>query len=466
MATNKILIRAPQAPERRAAARMTGRYLMTVEPGAHQEMTTKLNKAGLTQAKPLPRGAMSAKALPNGSQLPLRHVGVSLVDPKPEQEDKLHAMAAAERGVIALEPERMQRAVETNAMTQYVRGWRDAVEALTGKLIADRLPAPREIRELAEETETWGLGATKVINTSLSGAGIRVAILDTGFDLAHPDFAGRNIEAKNFVGDLQMFHDGVGHGTHCIGTVAGPLHPGTGPRYGVAPEARIFAGRVLDDTGRGGDFNILEGIDWAVEQGCAVVSLSLGAPWFPGDPAFSPAYEAAARRALAADCLLVVAAGNEADDPQFVGAVGTPGNSPSVLTVAAIDRNLATASFSNRALPVAAGVKGPDLAAPGVDVYSSWLVGDGRYNSISGTSMATPHVAGIAVLFAQANPGIRGQALKDLILNRCAALPSGAVRRGETGNGLVQAPDGSAPLAGRRNAPDEPAPPRRRRRRA
>jgi subtilisin family serine protease len=211
-------------------------------------------------------------------------------------------------------------------------------------------------------------------------------------------------------------------------------------RYGIAFEALIFSGRVLDDTGRGGDFNILEGIDWAIEQGCDLVSLSLGAPWQPGDPAFSPAYEAAAQRALAAGCLLVVAAGNEADDPQFVGAVGTPGNSPSVLTVAAVDHNLATAPFSNRVQPDAPGVKGPDLAAPGVGVFSSWLVSEGRYNTISGTSMATPHVAGIAALFAQANPDIRGQALKDMILNHCMALPNGAARKGEIGRGLVQAP--------------------------
>jgi len=276
-----------------------------------------------------------------------------------------------------------------------------------------------------------------------------VAILDTGFDLSHPDFAGRRIQTKNFVGDQQPFHDGVGHGTHCIGTAAGPLRPGTGPRYGIAYEALIYAGRVLDDTGRGGDFNILEGIDWAIEQRCSVVSLSLGAPWVPGDPAFSPAYEAAAPRALAAGCLLVVAAGNEADDPQYVGAVGTPGNSPSVLTVAAVDRNLATASFSNRAQPSAPGVKGPDLAGLGVDIYSSWPVADGRYNTISGTSMATPHVAGIAALFAQANPRVRGQALKELVLNGCAALPNGAARRGETGNGLVQAPEGARSADGR-----------------
>jgi hypothetical protein len=90
--------------------------------------------------------------------------------------------------------------------------------------------------------------------------------------------------------------------------------------------------------------------------------------------------------------------------------------------------------------PDAPGLKGPDLAAPGVDVFSSWLVSGGRYNTISGTSMATPHVAGIAALFAQANPDIRGQALKDMILNHCMALPNGAARKGEIGRGLVQAP--------------------------
>ena len=90
--------------------------------------------------------------------------------------------------------------------------------------------------------------------------------------------------------------------------------------------------------------------------------------------------------------------------------------------------------------PDAPGVKGPDLAAPGVDVFSSWLVREGRYNTISGTSMATPHVAGIAALFAQANPNTRGQALKDMILNHCMALPNGAARKGEIGRGLVQAP--------------------------
>ncbi|HMF25366.1 MAG TPA: S8 family serine peptidase [Pseudolabrys sp.] len=450
MTTNKVLIRAPEAPERRAAASMTGRYLLTFEPRAQREISAKLNRAGFKAATPLPRGAMSAKALPDGSHLGLRHVGIALVDPKPRQEDALQSMAAQERAILALEPERIVRAVATENIGDYVRGWRDAVDALAEKIIEVRPARAPTPQELAVAPATWGLMATRVVNSRLSGANIKVAVLDTGFDLTHPDFARRQIVTKNFVGDQQPFHDGVGHGTHCIGTATGPLRPATGPRYGIGYDATIYAGRVLDDTGRGGDFNILQGIDWAIEQGCEVISLSLGAPWLPGDPPFNTAYESAAQRALAAGCLLVVAAGNEADNPQYVGAVGTPGNSPSVLTVAAIDRQMNTASFSNRTQPAAPGVKGPDLAAPGVDIYSSWPVSSGSYNTISGTSMATPHVAGIAALFAGANSGLRGQALKDAILGACAALPDGVARRGEIGRGLVQAPADS--IANQRSA--------------
>ena len=442
MAISKILMRVPASPERRAAACMTGRYLVTMHPDASKDISAKLNKMGLKAAAPLPRIAASAKPMPSGSHLALPKIGISLVDPKPNQEDPLHQMAAQENGVIAIEPERIVRAVD--AQDDYLRGWRDAVEALSAKLL-DQSRAPVTVTEAAiEDVFTWGLTATKVNQSSLSGAGIKIAILDTGFDLGHPDFAQRTIITKNFVGDNVPFHDGVGHGTHCIGTAAGTRQPPKGPRYGIAYGATIYAGRVLDDTGRGGDFNILEGINWAVEQRCEVISLSLGAPWSPGDPTHSTAYETAAQRALAAGSLLVVAAGNEGDDPQFVGAVGTPGNSPSVLTVAAVDRNLATASFSNGLRAAAPGVKGPDLAGPGVDVYSSWLVNDGRYNTISGTSMATPHVAGIAALFAQSDRTARGQRLKDVILSQCLPVPNGTARRGEIGRGLVQAPDAGA----------------------
>jgi subtilisin family serine protease len=312
--TTKVLIRAPQDRERRAAMRMTGRYLMTIKKDAHQDVAAKLTAAGFSAAHPLPPGARSASALPSGGYMTLPNVGIAVVDPTADQHDPLHALAASEDAVVAIEPERIVRAVAPKDLDDYVRGWRDAVNALAGKLIEESPHAPAlPGASAAEPLATWGLMATKVVNSRFTGANIKVAVLDTGFDVTHPDFAGRQITTKNFVGDNQPFHDGFGHGTHCIGTAAGPLHAATGPRYGVAYQSIIFAGRVLDDTGQGGDFNILQGIDWAIEQHCDIVSLSLEAPWFPGDPPFSQAYENAAQSALAAGCLLVVAAGNEAN---------------------------------------------------------------------------------------------------------------------------------------------------------
>ncbi len=107
--------------------------------------------------------------------------------------------------------------------------------------------------------------------------------------------------------------------------------------------------------------------------------------------------------------------------------------------MAAIDQAMSTAAFSNRVRPAAPGVKGPDIAGPGVEIYSSWLMPK-RYNSIAGTSMATPHIAGLAALWAQAAAGNRGQALKDILLSKARALPGGGTRRGDIGAGLGQAP--------------------------
>src|SRR5262249_55869340 len=154
-------------------------------------------------------------------------------------------------GVAALEPERIARAVDASS-TDYLRGYRDAVDALAGKLLEQIEPvAPAQPIEAAAEQATWGLTATRVAESQLTGAGVKLAVLDTGFDRTHPDFSGRQVVVKNFVGDHQPFHDGVGHGTHCIGTAAGALRSARGPRYGIAHRATIYAGRVLDDTGRG-----------------------------------------------------------------------------------------------------------------------------------------------------------------------------------------------------------------------
>ena len=188
----------------------------------------------------------------------------------------------------------------------------------------------------AQESLTWGLQAIGVQDSAATGAGIRVAVLDSGFTSDHPDFADRDVEVRSFV-DGEDASDGHGHGTHCIGTACGPRNPAQGPGYGVAPGAEIYAGKVLSNEGTGTDGDILSGIAWAVNNGCAVISLSLGAPTRPGDP-YSRTFETAARRAMQRNTLIVAAAGNESDRVAGVIApVSHPANCPSIMAVGAID---------------------------------------------------------------------------------------------------------------------------------
>jgi subtilisin family serine protease len=177
----------------------------------------------------------------------------------------------------------------------------------------------------------------------------------------------------------------------------------------------------------------LAGINWAVTSGCHIISMSLGSAVFPGQ-SFSPIYEQVAQRALAAGSLIIAAAGNESQRPGHIAPVAHPANCPSIMAVAALDVRFQVASFSCGGLNPQGGQV--DIAGPGVSVRSSWPR-PVLYNTISGTSMATPHVAGIAALHAEANPNARGLALANLLIQsaRRLALPSRDV-----GSGLVQAP--------------------------
>ena len=346
-------------------------------------------------------------------------LGVAVVDAPPDR----IASAQATEAVLAIEPERFVGLFDLSS--DYLRGYRDAVDHLTEIGVTQPEPEP-------DEGSTWGLQAVRVPESAHSGAGVRVAVLDTGFDLTHPDFAGREPVTRSFI-DGEAVQDGNGHGTHCIGTALGPLAPDDGPRYGIAHAGEIFAGKVLSNAGSGSDTQILAGIEWAVEQGCAVVSMSLGAPVAPGQ-AYSQVFERAARRAQDAGTLIVAAAGNESNRPASIKPVGHPANCPSILAVAALDPNLRVASFSNRGLNPDGGQV--DVAGPGVDVYSSWPMPT-RYRTISGTSMATPHAAGVAAQLAEANPEARGAALGRLLVATARRLD---VSSADVGSGIVQAP--------------------------
>ncbi len=312
----------------------------------------------------------------------------------------------------------------------------DEIEEARPEFFMYPIPLP----EADDGARTWGVAAVGADRSPFTGKGIRIAVLDTGFDAGHPDFAGRSVTALSFVGDDDP-DDAQGHGTHCTGTAAGPFGSGNLPRYGVAPDAEIFVGKVLSDAGAGLEIDIIAGVEWAIANGCHVISMSLGRPTQPGEIP-SAAYERSGRRALAAGCLIVAAAGNDsARQFGFVAPVGAPANALSILAVAAVDDTGAVAPFSSGAIDPPGGAV--DIAGPGVGVFSSFPRPQ-LYKCLSGTSMACPHVAGVAALWAESNAGLRGRALWDALV--ASALPLDAPP-GDIGAGLVRAP-GAATTGG------------------
>jgi subtilisin family serine protease len=279
---------------------------------------------------------------------------------------------------------------------------------------------------------TWGLRAIGVPSTRFTGRGINVAVLDTGLDLNHPDFVGRAITTKSFVPG-EAVQDGQGHGTHTAGTIAGLTQSHIGRRYGVAPEVNLHVGKVLNNSGTGRESEILDGMNWAIDQKCVAISMSLGRPTALNEPP-DPTYERTGAAALQEGCLIIAAAGNEsARDFGHIAPVGAPANSPSIMAVAAVDPVMNVAPFSCGGVTPGSAV---DISGPGVSVYSSFpLPRESRL--LQGTSMACPHVAGVAALWAESDSSLRGKKLWDTLVS--AARNLGIPR--DYGNGLAQVPD-------------------------
>ncbi len=290
---------------------------------------------------------------------------------------------------------------------------------------------PNDIPAKIEIPSTWGLEVTGVLDSSYTGKGIKVAVLDTGFDFNHPDFSGRSITCNSFVPN-EAVQDLHGHGTHCIGTACGNTDLNM-LRYGVAKDSLIYAGKVLNNQGSGAQSWILSGMTWAANNGCKVISMSLGSRVAP-DQEFDPAYERAAQYAITKGCVVVAAAGNESrrSGNEF-NPVGSPANCPSVMAVAALDSDLEVADFSNRSINADGKV---DIAAPGVLIYSSWPA-PMRYRTISGTSMAAPHVAGILALLWEKYPESSPEEIWQELENLARTLPLESV---DIGAGLSIAP--------------------------
>lgn len=423
----------------------TGRYLVLLPEGVGAEdfknQVKEVSEFKISKSTDFKDEFFTSEDLDKTDGIVLDKLGIVILNNKPKMDMMVSSLSEGGSGMI-IEPERVVHAFNKldDNTSSYIEGYRDAINNLANSMLGtDQSSYEEEVAaiDISSVGATWGLKATNVVPqlalqyNPYSGNGIKVAVLDTGFDFNHPDFAGRTILQQSFITG-QAAQDGHGHGTHCIGTSCGPLNPaGNIERYGIAYNAQIYVGKVLSNSGSGADGGILAGINWAVANGCAVISMSLGAKNTVAG--YSAVYENAAVRALNQGSLIIAAAGNDSNRPGSIVAVSHPANCPSIMAVGAVDSAMNIAYFSNGGLFPTYGAV--DIAGPGVGVFSSTKLPT-KYTNMSGTSMATPHVAGIAALWAEAT-GLRGINLWNKLTSTAKPLP---LPTRDVGTGLVQAP--------------------------
>ena len=291
---------------------------------------------------------------------------------------------------------------------------------------------------LVDAPESWSAGYT--------GENVVVAVIDTGIDLQHSDLneniwtntlevAGDGIDndRNGFVDDVYGWNfaannnnpdDVNGHGTHVAGTIAAEFNS-TGAT-GVAHNATVMPVKVLGNNGEGSDFSVANGIRYAVNNGADIINLSLGSN------SNSRRIRSALEYAAAHDVLVVAASGNESGATPGYPAIHSR-DLNNVISVGAHDRNGNSASFSN----AVGNSRATQVDAPGVRIYST-LPGN-RYGTLSGTSMASPHVAGVAALALSANPNLSGPELRTLLTQQIGSTPRGSDARGAVDASLVVA---------------------------
>lgn len=353
-----------------------------------------------------------------------------------------------ETGLSKAEREDLRRDPRTRAIAR----------AMPMKLIEPTASDP--VAGAAAANPTWGVQAVRAPDSPFTGKGITVAVLDTGIDPTHPAFNGVNLTQKNFTSAAD--NDQHGHGTHCAGTIFGQDVNNT--RIGVARQIdRALIGKVLGQGG-GSSATISRAIQWAVNEGAHVISMSLGID-FPGfvkflieeenlpvEPATSIALEeyranvnlfselaefVRAQSAFLQGTVIVAASGNESNRPTFEIAVAPPAAATDIIAVGALQQSnagLSVANFSNTQV---------NVSGPGVGVISAKL--GGGLISFNGTSMATPHAAGVAALWAQRMLDTTGRVDSQHLMARL--ISSGTrdslvadAEAEDVGTGIVQVP--------------------------
>jgi serine protease AprX len=266
------------------------------------------------------------------------------------------------------------------------------------------------------------IGAPQVWDMGYTGKGIKVALVDTGIDGTHPDLKGRIAGFKDFVASKTTAYDDYGHGTHCAGIIGGNGAASSGKYKGIAPEVQYIGIKVLDSSGSGSLDNIIAGLNYAAKTDARVISMSLGST------EHSQSIDDAVTNAVKAGKVVVVAAGNSGPGAKTICC---PADCQDALTVGATDKSDAIASFSSRG-PNRDNTVKPDVSAPGKDIVSCRATGtnDGKaidtyYLSMSGTSMATPMVAGAVADLLQKQPNLTPAEVKSIMEKTAKPLGSG-----------------------------------------
>jgi subtilisin len=235
-----------------------------------------------------------------------------------------------------------------------------------------------------------------------TGQSVRIGVIDTGIDATHPDLRHCIGRGVNFVNRSRLPLDDNGHGTHIAGTIAGS---GSGPQgvVGVAPRAIIHAVKAFDHSGSAYVSDIIAGIDWCVQNDLDIINMSFGMK------TYNRSLELAVQNAYRAGKVIVASSGNDGKK----SFIDYPARFPQVISVGATTQANKIAPFTNRGLRI-------DVFAPGENIYSAWL--NGKYNELSGTSMATSHVSGVIALMLSVRPGLRPAQIKELLRKSSISL--------------------------------------------
>jgi subtilisin family serine protease len=313
-----------------------------------------------------------------------------------------HVYSRAIKGFAATLPPAALQAIRNNPNVDYVE--------------QDKTVALKQVVS-PQNQATWGLDRIDQVDRPLdtqyqfnsSGTGVNAFIIDTGIRADHAEFSGRLRAGFNAVADANGTNDCNGHGTHVAGTVGGTT-------WGVAKAVSLIPVRVLDCAGSGTWSGVIAGIDWVANSTLrpAVANMSLG-----GDA--SASVDAAVAGAVAKGVTMVVAAGNS----NLNACNYSPARTPSAITVGATTNTDTRAYFSNTGTCV-------DIYAPGYNITSAWYTGSTASNTISGTSMASPHVAGVAALALSANPTLTPAAVAALVTS--TATPNRVTTNDPTGS--------------------------------